>query len=132
MDTLSDEYIYFYLIRNRRYILDDIKKIDGEFYKLIRKIDGKIKMFTDKYIYEFEKIDNEIVPNLAIFIQRKNYEDLQLKKYINSLSPKINNAGYPYIYSEKDLEIYLGDYPTPDELLKRLKKEDQILSENNK
>ena len=128
MDTLCDEYdeyIYFYLIKNRRYILDDINKIDGQYYKLIRKVDGKIKIFTDKYIYEFEKIDNENVRNLALFIQRKNYEDLEDKEYINSLPPKINDVGYPYIYSEKDLEIYLGDFPTPEELLQRYKKKYQ-------
>ena len=86
-------------------------------------------MYTDSYIYEFEKVDNEFVENLGIFIQRKNYEDEEDKEYINSLSPEINYSGYPYIYSEEDVEMFIGDYPTNEELLKRIKKEKERLKE---
>lgn len=125
----------YYLIKNRRYKLEKIQKLDDEYYKLIRKADGKIRMYTDSYIYEFEKVDNEFVENLGIFIQRKNYEDEEDKEYINSLPPEINYSGYPYIYSEEDVEMFIGDYPTNEELLKRIKKEKERLKEymdNNK
>ena len=128
MDSLSDE-ISFYLIKKKRYQIDKIKKLDGEFCKLIKKADGKICIFTDKFIYEFENVYNEFVENLGIFIQRKEYLDEIDKRYINSLSPKVNYSGYPYIYSEEDLEIDFGDFPTSEELLKRIEKKEEALKE---
>ena len=128
MDSLSDE-LSFYLIKNKRYQIDKIKKLDGEFYKLIKKADGKICIFTDNFIYEFEKVYNEFVGNLGIFIQRKEYSDEIDKRYINSLPPKTNYSGYPYIYTEEDLEIDIGDFPTYEELLKRIEKKEEALKE---
>lgn len=40
MDT-SHYGITFYLVRNKRYILDDLKKIDDESCKLVRKFGEK-------------------------------------------------------------------------------------------
>ena len=126
MESLSDE-LGFYLIKKKRYQIDKIQKLDGEYYKLIKKADGKICIFTDKFIYEFEKVENEFVENLGIFIQRKEYSDEIDKRYINSLSPKIKYSGYPYIYSEEDVKIDIGDFPTYEELLKRIEKKEEAI-----
>jgi hypothetical protein len=126
MDT-SNIGITFYLVRNKRYILDDLKKIDDESCKLVRKFNEKSTIYTDKYIYEFKNVDRIHVENLAIFIQRKNYEDKELQEWINSLPPKINDKGFSYEYSEENIEIDHGDFPTPEELLKRLKKKREQL-----
>ena len=126
MDT-SHYGITFYLVRNKRYILDDLKKIDDESCKLVRKFGDKSTIYTDKYIYEFENVDLIYVKNVAIFIQRKNYEDKKLQRWINSLPPKINDKGFSYDYSEQNIEIDGGDYPTPEELLKRIKKKREKL-----
>ena len=131
MDT-SHYGITFYLVRNKRYILDDLKKIDDELCKLVRKYGEKSTIYTDKYIYEFENVDLIYVENVAIFIQRKNYEDKELQKWIKSLPPKRNDKGFSYEYSEQNIEIDGGDYPTPEELLKRIKKKKEILEKLRK
>ncbi len=45
------------------------------------------------------------------------------------MSHEINYSGNPYIYSEEDLDITIGDFPTREELLKRIKKRKELLKE---
>lgn len=111
-----------YLCKNRRYKLSWILRINNE--KIIFRtphIFRDILLFTETYIYKFEREQDDTDKDAAIFKER----ELLSKESLDSIKKRMESQeqyfGYDYKFFE-GLDLPLGDYPRFEERIRRIKK----------
>ena len=77
-------------------------------------IDFGVIIFTSNYSYRFERTNS----HGYIFNERANLDD-KTKSNLKELKPQTEREGL-YYYSERDLKLERGDYPTLAEKIERV------------
>ncbi len=117
MEEKNEEVWYsYYLCKGRRYLLGEIRKIDNEYLLKMETYDLGVIIYTPNYSYKFEQTNSRGY----IFKERANLDD-KTKSDLKELKPETEREGYNYYYSERDLKLILGDYPTLPERIERIK-----------
>lgn len=123
----EEKWFSYYLCKDRRYLLGEIKKIDNEYLLKIDSYDLGVIMYTSNYSYTFERTNTDGY----IFKKRTNLDD-KTKSNLKDLKPLTEREGNYYFYSEKDLKLERGDYPSLDERIKRIEHKLKKLKEKYK
>ena len=122
MEKKEKDRIYnYYLCKNRRYKLSWILTINDE--KIILRTPHVLKdisLFTESYIYRFEREPDDKDKDAAIFKEREllRKETLEFMKKTRIESPE-EYFGYDYKYSE-GMDLPFGDYPRLKERMRRI------------
>ena len=103
------------------------KKIDNEYLLKIDSYDLGVIMYTSNYSYKFERTNTDGY----IFKERANLDN-KTKSNLKDLEPLTERKGNFYFYSEKDLKLERGDYPSLDERIKRIENKLMKLKEKYK
>jgi hypothetical protein len=116
-DNQEEEQLYYYkLCKNKRYIINEIKKIDGEYLLKIDPYKSGVIAYTKNYGYIFERT----IHFLYIFKERINLSDEE-KKDLENEEPLTDRKGHYYTYSDKDLKLAIGDHPPVTERIEIIK-----------
>lgn len=117
MEEENEEVWYsYYLCKGRRYLLREIRKIDNEYLLKMDSCDFGVIIYTSNYSYRFDRTNSRGY----IFKERANLDD-KTKSDLKELKPDTEREGYNYYYTERDLKIEYGDYPTLAERIERIK-----------
>ena len=112
----EEKLYYLKLCKNKRYLINDIKKIDGEYLIKIDPYKSGVIAYTKKYGYIFERT----VHYFYFFKERINLNDEE-KKELENEEPLTDREGYCYTYSDKDLKLAFGDHPPVSEKIEIIK-----------
>ena len=106
----KEKLYYYYLCKNKRYLFNNIRKIDGEYFIKIESTNLGIIAYTSNYGYKFNRTieDGEF---LYIFIERFELDE-KTKNELKSLEPLKDKEGFSYTYTDKNLNLIVGEYPS--------------------
>ena len=96
----EEKWYSYYLCKDRRYLLGEIKKIDSEYLLKIDSYNLGVIMYTSNYSYRFERTNTDGY----IFKERVDLDD-KTKNDLKELKPLTKREGNCYFYSEKDLKL---------------------------
>ena len=123
----EEKWYSYYLCKDRRYLLGEIKKIDSEYLLKIDSYNLGVIMYTSNYSYRFERTNTDGY----IFKERVDLDD-KTKNDLKELKPLTKREGNCYFYSEKDLKLERGDYPSLAERIERIEHKLMKLKRKNK
>ena len=119
-NVANDEKLYYFLLcKEKRYKIDEIGRIDGDYVVKIGTHPVGVILFTVNHYYKFDFTMQE-GHLLCIFKERFDLENKVAKETLKNLEP-LYPKGLSYTYSEKkNIRLAYGDYPPFQERLEIL------------